>query len=139
VTPTEAAWVREHVWPAAMRKAHDEHPLATAHCPCQWSAPLSCTGDPSCHRIQPLVLCESYITNRRWQVQSFSVDYEHPTASAASTRRRREAMVWLADRRCRWICPNHQAPAPEPETVPRTYALAVLPGFEQLDLLGAAS
>jgi hypothetical protein len=125
MTEESGAWVREHVWPVTMRKARDEHP--DTHCPCQWGAPLNCAGDPSCHRIEPLASCETYITNRRWQVQSFTTDYEHPTASAASTRRRRDAMVWLADRRCRWVCPNrHVSAAPERETVPRTYELVSL-------------
>ncbi|MGV9779729.1 DUF6248 family natural product biosynthesis protein, partial [Streptosporangium sp. NPDC003464] len=36
MTPGQAAWVREHVWTAGMRKTHREVPGATSHCACQW-------------------------------------------------------------------------------------------------------
>jgi hypothetical protein len=102
----------------------------------------SATCDGAAYRHWSFRCCsspETYLTNRREQVISFGEPYEHPTPSITGPRRMREAMVWLADRICRWVCPcqchaptvieAQPGPLGEPE---RPQLLAALPGFEHL-------
>lgn len=123
MTPEQAAWVREHVWPKAMAGS-----LApTDVCPCQYGPSTWCLHGV-CHRCEPadaVPFPETCITDKAGLVRSFAVSpYTHPTVSAAGSSRSVYAMVWLADRVCRWACPHdcHQAPS------------APLRAVEQLDL-----
>lgn len=124
MTPQEAAWVREHVWTGAMRKTHRDVPAFFTRCLCQSGPSTWCQMDrhDRCHRATDLPACEAYITNSVEQVAYFGEAYGHPTLSATGWHYERAAMVWLADRVCRWVCPcecGHDGrragmPAPRP-------------------------
>ncbi|WP_031166024.1 DUF6248 family natural product biosynthesis protein [Streptosporangium roseum] len=153
MTPDQAAWVREHAWPKAMLKAHNEHPGATSHCACQWGGG-SCLSawkprHDTCHIGVPLPVCETYIVTRTGGVAGFAEPYRHPSVSATGWHRVATAMVWLADRLCAWACPcdcghlgpapahaMRPAPPPAPEFTADGLELVMLPGLEQLHLAG---
>ncbi|MFI6513629.1 DUF6248 family natural product biosynthesis protein [Streptosporangium sp. NPDC050855] len=146
MTPEHAEWVRANAWTAAMRKQHRDVPRAASTCSCQAGLTHWCRPDigrhDRCHRATPQPTWETIICDRSGVGSMHHAEpHRHPTPSATGPRRTQAALVWLADRTCRWICPcpHHvgaQPPAaPTPTTAPR-YGLVVLPGFEQLDLLG---
>lgn len=103
-----ACWVREHAWTSSMRATHASLPEYYSTCACQngttdWCLRDKCTR---CHRATPQPSAETYITNRRQEVLHFSEPYEHAsTLESLTLRRCTIAVVWLADRTCRWICP----------------------------------
>lgn len=76
-------------------------------CPCQYGQSGACSaGDhKSCGVAGDTVAGEGFVQTRRGYVAAFPEPYTHPTASATGSRRERWAFVWLADRRCRWVCP----------------------------------
>ena len=81
MTPAEAAWVRDHVWPAAMRRETGTAGL----CPCQWGLCGHCAaGQHTECRTPDWAIPYGYLTDRHTHVL---------------------ADVWLADRACRWVCP----------------------------------
>lgn len=148
MTPDEAAWVRENAWTGAMRKTFREVPGFYLTCACQWSnGPCNPSSGPpwhdTCHLGTPIPDYETIIGTRGGVgVAAFAQPYRYPTASATGWHPSHLAMVWLADRACRWACPcdcGHprtdiaHAPAKNPMR-PVRYELAVLPG---LDLLPA--
>jgi hypothetical protein len=106
-TAERAAWIRDKVWPAAMRKTHRAVPRFYLMCACQHGLTSYCKTDQheQCHRADPQAHHDGYITNRRDQVLYLTEAYEHPTTSATGPHYERAAMVWLADRVCRWVCP----------------------------------
>jgi hypothetical protein len=118
-TAERAAWIREHAWTGAMRKEHREVPLAYQRCACQSGLTHWCqTGrHDRCHRATPQRTAAATICRRGgMEAAHFLEPYAHKTdTSATGPRFETTAMVWLADRVCRWVCPcdcGHLAPAP---------------------------
>lgn len=143
----QAAWVREHAWTATMRKTFREVPGFYAACACQGHGP--CINTPkrpethlTCHVGRwPLPCYETIIAVRGGLgPAAFRMPYRYPAPSATGWKYSRLAMVWLADRVCRWACScdcGHSrtdvAHAPERNPArPVTYDAVELPGFEQL-------
>lgn len=142
MAPDAAAWVRQHVWTPQMRAVEDViWPGHYTTCACQRGQCHECTrGDHErCQPGGPVLDCEAVILDQAHLPVCFTAPYRHRTPG------RRPvptvvAQVWLADRVCRWVCScDHTgarpAPAPEPETVPRTsrvYEVAELPLFDLL-------
>lgn len=120
MTPEQAAWVREHVWTAPMRKRFDFIPANQNRCLCQYGRSHQC-GVGREHEQCPA-------DDRHWhglirlpgdRVARFAEPYAHPTDSDEGPQYERAALVWHADRICRWVCPcdcGHPEPAP-PEPV----------------------
>lgn len=108
MTPDEFAWIRENVWTAAMRKTWREVPGATTACACQYGTTLQCQrGDcDRCHRATSLTMPIGYICRRDGETPLvFTQPYKHPHATATQRVVTSLAMVWYADRLCRWLCP----------------------------------
>jgi hypothetical protein len=108
MTPEEAVWVREHVWTPDMRRQFKELPGFYLTCACQHNGPCLNAKDPGrhdrCHvGRNPLPRCETYIDTPRGYA-AFRQPYRYPTADATGWKFSTLAMVWLADRRCRWAC-----------------------------------
>jgi hypothetical protein len=144
MTPAEAAWVRENVWTSSMRVLFKELPGFYLTCACQHSGPCTNAKDPGrhkrCHVGQhPLLRYETIISG--WDGTygvAFPTPYRFPTADATSWKYSRMAMVWLADRQCRWACscdcghPRGDI-AHDPRRNPMrpiTYELVALPGLD---------
>lgn len=109
MTPDEAQWVRDNVWPRVMQKAYKDTPAFFQHCACQYGMCGACERE-DCQRCvhksyQPFPSDECSITNRKWQVLAVPGGYVHPTRTATGWHRHGAAQVWLADRRCIWSCP----------------------------------
>lgn len=109
MTPDEAAWVRGHAWTQSMRKQYKELPGYHLTCACQHNGPCLNASDPGrhqrCHMGTPLYRNETMIEVRGGQaVAVFREPYRYPTASATGWHFDHAALVWLADRRCRWAC-----------------------------------
>ncbi|MFB4312901.1 DUF6248 family natural product biosynthesis protein [Actinomadura sp. 21ATH] len=127
-TDDRAAWIREHAWPAAMRRTYGDTPGIYTGCPCQSGPSTWCeTGrHDRCGRGEPLRSVATYICSRGGDhPATFREPYAHKTdCSATVPQHTNLAQVWLADRVCRWICPCdcHTAPA----------------GPQQLDLFATA-
>ncbi len=115
MTPEQAAWVRENVWTGSMRKTYREVPGFFQRCACESGRTSWCVEGKHgrCHRATPMPHYETVITTKSEQVTEFAASFTHPTVSATGWRCERVAMVWLADRVCRWVCPCecHTAPA----------------------------
>lgn len=118
-----AAWVREFVWTKRMRKAFADTPGAYLHCDCQFGPSGHCKAGKhtKCWHgaNEPYRSPEAYVCGPDGTtVLSFAESFTHPTGSAIGPKRAAAAMVWLADRACRWRCPcdchTSTASAPEP-------------------------
>lgn len=113
-----AAWIRAHVWTQAMRKYYREVPGLYTACPCQWGATSDCQAGrhDRCHRATPLRAYASMICGPDGVTSTaFLEPYEHEVdTSAAGPQPTSYALVWLADRVCRWACscPCHTVPQP---------------------------
>ncbi|MFD8533857.1 DUF6248 family natural product biosynthesis protein [Streptosporangium canum] len=141
MTPDRAAWVREHAWTAGMRKQHRDAPGYYLICACQSGPTWHCSNDMhgQCNRATPLTAWEDLICDRTGIYPVHHAEpHHHPTPSITGPRRERLAMVYLADRICRWICSCgchtgvRPVPVPAPETVSRTswtYEAVELPGL----------
>jgi hypothetical protein len=107
MSPAAAAWIRTHAWTPAMLKVHKHVPQFHSHCACQHGETGHCSGGQhrACVRGEPLPSCETYICGTDGQVLHLPEPFEHPSPSATGARRERAAMVWLADRVCKWRCP----------------------------------
>ncbi|MEV4174020.1 DUF6248 family natural product biosynthesis protein [Nonomuraea sp. NPDC049709] len=106
--PDQAAWVREHVWTASMRRQFAELPGFYLMCACQHGGPCINAKDPGRHARchvgrHPLPRYETYI-NTPSDYANFRQPYRYPTADATGWKFSTLAMVWLADRRCGWRC-----------------------------------
>jgi hypothetical protein len=90
-----------------MRKTHRELPLAFGSCGCQSALTTWCQegGHGRCNRAEPMPEYETVITNKAEQIAQFASLFAHPTLSATGWHHEHVAMVWLADRVCRWVCP----------------------------------
>lgn len=127
LTPDEAAWIRDHAWTAAMRHRHAIFPDSA--CLCQSGRSHMCAnGEHDRCDLGALTNFHTLIRLPDDTPARFPHPYRHPTESDLGPVYERSALVWLADRVCRWQCPCgcHTAP-PEP----------VQP--VQLDLFGVAS
>lgn len=127
-----AEWIRDHVWTSAMRTEYREKPDADTTCPCQWGPTSHCQrgAHDQCHRATPLRSYASMICGPDGVTPAaFPGPYEHEVDTfATGPQPTSYALVWLADRVCRWACscPCHTAPAAATTPV-------------QLDLFGAAA
>lgn len=109
MTGDEAAWVRDNAWTKAMRKTFKELPRFYLTCACQHNGPCLNDPRPETHRTchvgrHPLARYETVISSKRGYVVAFRDPYRYPDASATGWHYSRLAMVWLADRVCRWSC-----------------------------------
>lgn len=104
MTPAEAAWIREHVWTPAMRKARAE---MASRCACQYGPTAHCLAGrhAQCGRGTPLPGPIGYVTDNADGVLGFAAPYEHPHETATGRHPTALAMVWYADRLCAWVCP----------------------------------
>lgn len=139
----EARWVRDEAWTKKMRKAYESTPGYVRFCACQWGPTGHCKADnhTACqhtaaepHRSPEAYVCASDGAG----VLSFAEPYVHTTGSATGPKREQAAMVWLADRACRWRCPcdcHTRSPA-APEPPPATPSLRIDKPV-QLDLFAA--
>jgi hypothetical protein len=103
-----AARIRAQVWTPAMRKTYRDVPDAFHTCACQSGASQWCQEGKHarCHRGEPLPDYETLLCRRGGEYPAtFPEPFTHPTPSATGARRSQLAMVWLADRVCRWVCP----------------------------------
>ncbi|WP_433465729.1 DUF6248 family natural product biosynthesis protein [Spirillospora sp. CA-128828] len=109
LTDDRAAWIRANAWTGGMRKTYREVPQSFHRCACQSGLTHWCQigQHDRCHRAAPqrteaTVIC----TPGGSHPAHFPADYEHKTdTSATGPRFESIAMVWHADRVCRWICP----------------------------------
>ncbi|MFC3984924.1 hypothetical protein [Streptosporangium jomthongense] len=144
MTTAEATWVRDHAWTGAMRKTYKEVPGFYLTCSCQWNGPCLNDARPGVHEVCHMGVAMSYyetvIEVRGGQaVAAFPTPYRHPTASATGWHPSHLAMVWIADRRCRWQCTcpcdHRRDVAHAPERNPRQpkrpirYEVVELPGL----------
>lgn len=121
MSPDQAVWVRDNAWTQPMRKAYRGTPGFYSKCACQYGLTTWCTNGRHdlCHRATPLRSYETLICGRSGQdPRSFRDLYRHQTdVSATGPQHEDLAMVWLADRVCRWACPcpcGHPQPTAEP-------------------------
>lgn len=109
MTPVEAAWVRENVWTPAMRKTYRDTPGYFAGCACEYGLTSWCQHGQCdrCHRATPQRSAETVICGPGGETPlHFSEPYEHITdIYATRPLHTSHALVWLADRVCRWVCP----------------------------------
>lgn len=122
MTEAEAAEIRERAWTRHLRKQFADSPGYVLRCACQrgrssWCASGLCDG---CRPPDPAasVSWETLICDRSGLSPVFFAEpFEHPTPSLTGPHCERMAMVWLADRGCRWACECrcHRQAAPEPE------------------------
>ncbi|WP_119728365.1 DUF6248 family natural product biosynthesis protein [Thermomonospora amylolytica] len=116
-TPDQAAWIREHVWTKAMRKTFAEVPAFYTTCACEWGLSIRCKRGQhdQCAAGKPLRTYAGIVTFDGNRPAHWPDYFTHPTdADATGPRHTCLALVWLADRVCRWVCPCrcHAAPAP---------------------------
>lgn len=126
----QAAWVRTHVWTRDMRAQYTASPGHVTRCACQYGPSGWCAAGrcANCQRPDPALIAWETVICDRTGVTPMHLPgpYEHPTPGLNGPRRERLAMVWLADRTCRWRCPcscHTTKPAYEP---------VMLPGMESL-------
>lgn len=107
--PADAAeWVREHVWSGRMRETFREVPGFYLACACQYGLTTLCRigKHDECHRATPLPDNETSVLDSAERQRYFKKPYRHLVrTSATGPQRTRDALVWLADRVCRWLCP----------------------------------
>jgi hypothetical protein len=147
-----AAWIRDHVWTAAMRR----DTTGRDACACQYGPTGHCQAGhcEKCPRGVPLPSWETVICGRDGVSPcAFPEPFEHKTGtSATGPRYEFLAMVWLADRACRWVCscphgcharetapPPPPPPAPKPKPKPAPHATVPDRPLElgQLDMFAA--
>ncbi|MEU4235536.1 DUF6248 family natural product biosynthesis protein [Nonomuraea sp. NPDC026600] len=108
LSPAQAEWIRANAWTAQLRKEHASHPAYRATCSCQHGKTGHCDMGKcgKCERGEPLPSWETVICDRSgiYPVH-MRRPFLHPTPSATIPQRQQLAMVWLADRVCRWVCP----------------------------------
>jgi hypothetical protein len=108
--PTEAAWVREHVWPPSWLRHYRELPGPSTNCACQRPPSCECQrGDHHACRHDGHPVNETVIATSRRRAARFPEPYEHRTPAGRRGRRlaygRNDvAWVWLASSPCRELC-----------------------------------
>lgn len=104
-----AAWIRGNAWRKPMRKDYAEHAGYIHHCACQWGVTTWC--EVGNHKkcvggLKPRRTTETAITSRGGGCAVLPEPYRHLVdTSATRPKREQYALVWLADRVCRWACP----------------------------------
>lgn len=101
----QAALIRQHAWTQPMRKTYAECPGFYSKCACQSGA-------------KPLTSYETVICWRGDRPAYFLEEFSHPTEDATGWKHTSLAMVWLADRVCRWVCPCVCHSTPPPSAAP---------------------
>ncbi|MFP3990676.1 hypothetical protein U9R90_25065 [Streptomyces sp. E11-3] len=146
MTPDQAAWVRENVWPTSWLSAYQEIPGTFEHCACQQPPSLPCQAgahsrcDHDAHPVRETVVQTS--TRRAAQ---FPEPHQHRPPAGHNGRRDAYnhtglAWVWLAGHPCRELCTcDCHRPDAEPAPASAPDQSLVLVGGEQLDLFGAAT
>lgn len=108
LSPTDdAAWIRAHVWTQAMRKTFAGVPGFYTSCACQYGLTHWCkTGRHElCHRGTPNYSQATVICRRNGDPAHFAAPFEHlANIGATGPLQTASALVWYADRICRWIC-----------------------------------
>src|SRR6478752_5828332 len=111
MTPERAEWIRDNVWTQGMRKTHTHAPGYYRACACQWTAPCEtnrrAAAADRCRTIGAVLWNETAIERRGGGVATFAELYRHP--AKGGTFHSAVALVWLADRVCRWTCARHPA------------------------------
>jgi hypothetical protein len=118
LTEQAAAWIRDHAWPPRMRGTFLTAVGFYSTCLCQNRRSHHCARDRHDMCIGTLSGFHTIIGRPDGSVAEFPDPYRHPTESATGPQHETAALVWLADRVCRWVCPCscHTAPA-EPTPV----------------------
>jgi hypothetical protein len=114
MTAEDAAWVRQNAWTKQMRREYAGDLTYVTTCACQHGPTGFCLqgSHRRCNRDTALPRWEALICDRAGIYPvSFSEEFQHETPGLIP-HRERLAMVWLADRICRWRCPCdcHAAP-----------------------------
>lgn len=142
-TPRQAAWIRANAWPEPMRKAYEQARGSYTMCACQYGPTGHCLNGhcDNCGRGTPLPCSITRILRRGGKYTAYLPEpYTHKTDThATGPRRTREAMVWYADRKCRWLCTHscHHTSRTSPK--PPTRTLRPAPDRHgQLDLFEAS-
>lgn len=110
MTPDQAAWVREHVWPPSWLRQYREMPGPFTHCACQRPPSIPCQrGDHHACRHDGHPVNETVIATSRGRAARFPEPYGHRTPAGRYGRRlaygtNDVAWVWLAGPPCREIC-----------------------------------
>lgn len=109
-----AAWIRDHAWPPRMRNTFLTAVGFYSSCLCQNGRSHNCANGRHGRCPGTLTGFHTIIGRPDGTVAEFPAPYEHPTDSATGPQHEHAALVWLADRVCRWQCPCdcHTAPAP---------------------------
>lgn len=109
VMPAETAeWIRAVVWTGQMRETFAEVPGFFLACACTYGLTHWCRAGRHgrCHRAIALPSSETAIVDSAGHPLYLARPYEHLVRTGAvGPRRSREALVWLGDRVCRWVCP----------------------------------
>ncbi|MFM9602714.1 hypothetical protein [Streptomyces turgidiscabies] len=138
MSPDQAAWVRENVWPPLWLRNHNHIPSTTFACACQKPPSSKCQLDQhSACRHDGHPVNETVIATTRGRAARLPEPYEHrPPAGRHGSRIAHGvndlAWVWLAGAPCREIC-NCTCHTPSPATA--TPAPVAPPA--QLDLFDA--
>lgn len=136
MTPEQAAWVRERVWPPMWLRNHNHIPSTTFACACQRPPSVECQmGRHSACRHDGHSVNETVITTSRGRAARFPEPYEHRTPAGQYGRRlaygsNDVAWVWLAEAPCREICTCvcHRPDAVMPTVVPAPVQLGLFAG-----------
>lgn len=110
MTPEQAAWVRENVWPSLRLRNHNHIPSTTFACACQKPPSVECQrGAHGQCRHDGHPVNEGVITTSRGRAARFLEPHEHRTPEGRLGRRLAYgpndlAWVWLAGAPCREIC-----------------------------------
>ncbi|WP_329214926.1 hypothetical protein OG352_05545 [Streptomyces sp. NBC_01485] len=110
MTPTAAAWVREHVWPPSWLRGYEHIPGTFLDCACQKPPSVECQRDQhsACqHDGHPVR--ETVIQTSSLRPAHLPDPYEHRPPAGRRGRRIANgindlAWVWVAGALCREIC-----------------------------------
>lgn len=139
MTPDQAAWVRENVWPPVWLRTYTELNTPFLHCACQRPPTLPCQAarHGAC-RVSEFPVNETVIQNSRLRPATFPEAYANRTPEDRHTFRLMHgrndlAWVWLSGTPCRQRC-TCGCHRPAPTATPVVAAEAV-----QLDLFEAVT
>ncbi|ELP67618.1 hypothetical protein STRTUCAR8_08624 [Streptomyces turgidiscabies Car8] len=110
MTPDQAIWVRENVWPPIWLRKHTELKEPFLHCACQRPPSLPCqAGRHGACLLGEFPVNETVIQNSRLFPATFPEPYAHRTPEDRHTFRLMHgrnvlAWVWLSGKPCRQRC-----------------------------------
>jgi len=110
LTPDQAAWIRENIWPPIWLRSYEHIPGTFTDCACHKPRSPECRyGDHD--RCTPAgdVRYESVIQSKALRPMTFAEPYAHRSPVISGTNVL--AWVWLADRTCRSTCPGQEQAA----------------------------